>query len=228
MPDISELWNKAEELHPDLLAYMEQLSFGPAIRHPLVFAVPYFDRMNAVYNEQYRERSKAVDTAKREKNWNRVLAFHERPYRLEAFLEFCDDLTDKEYWEIVAWLWTDCENIWQNRITWEEIFERKNRHLIFSPENQSAFDALPDIVCIWRGHSGSQFGMSWTTDKAVAEKFARRFGQPSKKLGAKVTEGECYKKDILAFFTDRDESEVVVLPENVEIKGTYNAMRKMS
>ena len=47
------------------------------------------------------------------------------------------------------------------------------------PEDRAFYDALPDEIEVWRGwHSGNpvgSLGLSWSTDRAVAVWFARRF-----------------------------------------------------
>ena len=85
-------------------------------------------------------------------------------------------------------------------------------------DSQEIYDKLPEMVKVYRGilvkdNHKSSIGVSWTIDVKVAYMFALRF-QP---LGgdAIVYEGEIYKKDILFFTNAREESEVILNPDDM-------------
>jgi len=75
--------------------------------------------------------------------------------------------------------------------------------------------ALPDIVTVYRGCSRARvLGVAWTTDRAVAERFAeghRGIRTPN----PVVASARIAKADIFATFVDRAESEVLVDPERL-------------
>ena len=80
------------------------------------------------------------------------------------------------------------------------------------------YSRLADTITVHRGQDdAAPVGLSWTTDRAVAERFARghRFiWNPHPVL----LTGSVSKRDVAGFYTDRKESEVVVFePGAVEI-----------
>jgi hypothetical protein len=75
-------------------------------------------------------------------------------------------------------------------------------------EELKILDNLPKSVTIYRGcqKDVNENGISWTLDKDRAEWFATRFKQEGL-----VLEKTILKRDIIAVFTGRSESEVVIL-----------------
>ena len=61
-------------------------------------------------------------------------------------------------------------------------------------------------------------GWSWTTDPDKAEWFARRFAVRGKECF--VAEGTVSKQYVIAYFTGRNESEIVVDPRRVVVSTT--------
>ena len=91
-------------------------------------------------------------------------------------------------------------------------------------ESLEAYNKLPEDVMVYRGvWTKDRFkpftGVSWTIDYKVAEMFALRF-QP---LGGEsyVLKGEIRKKDILYFTNMRQESEVILNPDDMIWLDTY-------
>ena len=199
-----------EELIPQLQPYLEEGILGKQIRHPLVYQVPLWSNGSA--NRMYLQKDSEVKRALKEKAWNRFIFLHERPYRLQAFLEIQDQLTDTQYWRLLADSWIDTENAWQNRGKWRKLFDSKrpHSHYLMDETEDNAMNTLPEMVTIYRGSSANnEKGLSWTLSKDKAEFFAQRFAQ---KRG-KVYEQEVRKDQILALFLGRGESEVILKGE---------------
>tara|TARA_Y100000593_G_scaffold79856_1_gene148825 strand:+ start:1657 stop:2052 length:396 start_codon:yes stop_codon:yes gene_type:complete len=85
-------------------------------------------------------------------------------------------------------------------------------------ESQEQYDKLPSVVKVYRGvlaKDGLKWfeGVSWTTDRRVAEMFALRLkptgGEPY------IFEGEIDKENILYFTNARKESEVLINPNDM-------------
>ena len=83
-------------------------------------------------------------------------------------------------------------------------------------ESQEQYDKLPSVVKVYRGVLAKDglkgsVGVSWTTDRKVAEMFALRLkptgGEPY------VREGEVDTEDRQYFTNAREESEVVLKPD---------------
>jgi hypothetical protein len=81
-------------------------------------------------------------------------------------------------------------------------------------EDREWLASLPERVTIYRGQfAGRRAGISWSTGREVAE----FFGQREIELGleAVVLSGRVKRSNIIAAFTGRKESEVLVLPGHV-------------
>lgn len=76
------------------------------------------------------------------------------------------------------------------------------------------YDELPNVVTLYRGCTKDEvdsgiYGISWTTDKKVAEFFAKEYIRRDTRNGV-VMEIHISKSDICAVLLDRDESEVIL------------------
>lgn len=209
-----------EPLHPDLLEYrFETDFFGPWVKHPFVYSPIFGEREHARLNALYEYKKTAYLEALAAKKWHTAVFLHERPWRLNAFLDIAEHLDDQEYWQLLSTIWTDSENIWQNRDEWREAFEadRADRHLIMSDEERDALAALPDTIPVYRGyqHDTAEDGMSWTVDEDRAKWFANRWNTPESEAWPRIAQGQVGKDKIIAYITSRGESEIIVFPEDV-------------
>jgi hypothetical protein len=76
------------------------------------------------------------------------------------------------------------------------------------------YDALPPIVSVWRGcERGRERGLSWTTDRAVAEGFAE--GKRCVNKSPILVRADIPKQHLFAVFIDRSESEIIVDPRRL-------------
>jgi len=94
-------------------------------------------------------------------------------------------------------------------------------HNYMKPEDKSFFDALPEWVPVYRGTrrpSNNMNGISWTTDRDMAEWFARRYDGVDEGHGVLLS-GRVRRSNIFAAFTERGESEVLCLPQHVRDRG---------
>ena len=204
---IADLLQKTNEpLHPDLLPYVEEGVLGKQLRHPLIYQVPLFTNGHA--NAYYLQKKADLVEAITKQNYSRIIYLHERPYRLDAFKKIEIGLPDEKYWSLLASIWTDTENAWQNLDTWKEFFgsNRPNRKSLMDWDEQLALDSLADTVKIYRGcQKGiNEDGISWTLKRDKAEWFANRFSKDGI-----VLEKEISKSEIIAVFNGRNEFEVI-------------------
>jgi hypothetical protein len=83
----------------------------------------------------------------------------------------------------------------------------------------AAFDALPENVTIYRGTveaEGDNYGICWTLDRERAVFFAAEHGRFRRTDSPPVVLRAVVRRDDLSgVFLERDESEVLVLPERV-------------
>jgi len=131
-----------------------------------------------------------------------------------------------EYWQAVAWTWANSENIHQNRRRWRWaiwLADEPERTAVMEEEEHAALVALPDQIVVWRGtrHVKSARGMSWTVDRGKATWFARRF--EIRRTKPLLVRGRVTKADVLAYFSGRNESEIVSTRVKVEEVITLSA-----
>ena len=194
------------ELHPDLQPYLEDGVLGPQLRHPLVYAVPLWTKAHANYI--YEQKKADLIDAVLHREYSKIIFLHERPYRLDAFVKIAKDLPDDKYWSLLASIWTDTENGWQNLDTWRALFasERPGRGHLMDADERFTLANLPETVEIYRGCTNklNEDGISWTLNRDKAEFFANRFSN-----GGIVLSKQINKSDIIAVFNGRGEAEVI-------------------
>lgn len=208
--------SREQELHPDLQPYVEhdENLFGPMLRHPLVYQIPLID--NGMANHCYERKQPALMKAYEERNWHQYVFLHERPYRFKALLKAL--ATSDSAYGVVRDVWIDSENIWQNKGMWLPVLKDAGPKRLMLTEERKALADMPDLVTVYRGcRRHNKNGISWTTDKARAEWFARRFSKPQSP--GLVQTGKVSKSFILAFLTGRSEDEVLVPFNKVAVLG---------
>lgn len=210
-----------EDLHPDLVPYVTDGYAGKMISHPLSIQVLYSPVSNKMINQGYIYKKKAVEDARKAGDWGQFVFLHERPYRIDALetVLFEEEITDKNIvWPLIARVWIDSENIWQVFDQWIDIWNTPDhdRSIFMEGDELATLDALPDVITVWRGvaHQSSVSGMSWSIDKEKAEWFARRWGGSGDRQPILV-EGTIAKDDVLAYFSNRGESEIVAFPDSI-------------
>lgn len=207
--DIKEMVNNPEPLNIELQAYLDSDNgFMPMIKHPLYFALPYIEQMNPMYNKSFEYKKKIAKEYLDSKKYSSYVFIHERPYRLMAFLNIMDNLKGREYWELLADLWIDSENIWQNKSVYRNLFKYHPNHkkYFMNKEDRKVFDSLPEQVVVYRGYlqGKNKTGFSYTLDKSRAEWFSNRFGS------GKVLTRKVPKDKIIAYTNRRNEQEVII------------------
>jgi len=229
-----ELMAKEEDLHEDLIDHIDHDSpMGEFLRHPLI-VTPYIPQMNAYYNYQYLGKRKEADKVLKKKDWSQWIWFHERPFRLDAFLSVCSGLPAKTYWELLREIWVDTEGPSVNQDIWLELFNRpypKRRKMMTGKERRALTQASESgELNIYRGFVTGveteenyyeedidrEGGISWTLDYNKAEWFARRFLVEGNGVGM-VAEAICKPKDVIGYFESRGEKEIVVDPSKIRI-----------
>jgi len=76
----------------------------------------------------------------------------------------------------------------------------------FFTDDEKRWEKLPNEITVYRG--GDDMGLSWTTEIKVAEFFQRRYHDGA----GRVFQSTIMKRDVLAYLTDRSESEIVADP----------------
>ena len=226
MPSQTELMDmltREEALLPELEPYLEEDgTFGPCLRHPLVYQMLFDPKRSGHVNAQYQYKKKALAKAIKEERWDTVVFLHERPYRVDAFYEHvawaCDPETP-DYWDLLGSIWTDSENIWQNEDIWHELLavdaDIEARQHMMNEDERGTLSLMPDEFEIYRGFKKDDRvnGLSWTVNRITAKFFATRLAHDDDV--PRIATGTISKTHVLARFDGRNEGEIVVLPENV-------------
>lgn len=212
--DPNELLNKVEDLCQELQEYYEEMKGGwPCVRHPLLFNVPHFPQMNALLNYQLAYLKGRVEDLKKEKKFDQFIWMHQRPYRFEALQAIEDQIPRREFWPLFGSLWTDSENLWQQRLYLDAVLRTRDplSRMMMRIQDRRRLAELPETLSVCRGHQRyNKEGFSWTLDIDRAKWFATRYGQKGS-----VTYGQVHKGNVVALLGNRGEDEVVCLPENV-------------
>lgn len=137
-----------------------------------------------------------------------------------TFLKYAKQyLSAKDLSEILADAWIRSENPNMDaNVTKSELaamFEQADKAALMTDEERKRLSALDDIITIYRGvtpyNAKNVRALSWTTDIKKAEWFANRFGQ-----SGTVYKTQISKAKVLAYFTSRGESEIIVNPKEIK------------
>lgn len=155
--------------------------------------------LNMRYNMMKKERQLALANGE----YRKYIFLTEKPYRLEAFLYILNNTNCLYEFlaEILLDVWMHTEYQSMNKKIWVSLF----MHFKDSKTFQNTKLKLPEKMTIWRG--GALNGLSWTTDKDVAVKFANRFQDKEPQIHCR----RILKRDVICFLDGRDESEIILL-----------------
>lgn len=202
-----------EELLPELA---ETLTHGGMMmtHHPLCVGMII---SRAYSNFSYLVNKHLLEKAEQDEDWYQWVFIHETPYQVDALMKITKRITDdKKYWELMASVYTESENLrqYQKELPKLLMSKRPKRESMMSAYERKKLKSLPNKIKIYRGFAHrNKKGWSWTIDRKKAEWFAQRFamldGSP------KVITATVKKSDVIAYFSRRDEKEIVCDPKSV-------------
>jgi hypothetical protein len=204
------LLTKEERLLPELEPWVKDGPLGLFLNHPLVQELTVRMDHAALVNKRYQFKVEAVKKATEAKDWNKVVYLHERPYRLEAFLEIKNKV-DEQYWNLLSTVWIDSENIWQHIRAWRKLWvaDVPNKQTAMDEAEQEAFADLPKTIKIYRGAKQHNIrGLSWTLDRDKALWFAKRLKREAETMF--LITATAQKKDVHAHLLGCGEREIIV------------------
>lgn len=208
-------WKSLDDLDDELKDYMvDDDLFGKAIKHPLLFWIgPVAPNMIDYLNNGIDAKRKGTEEAYKDKNWSKYIYLHERAYRIQAFEDVMDEMTDEQYWENLSSIWVDSESIGTESDRWLELLQsnRGSRDFFMNDDERAELGKLPNKFTVYRGYSSGdpeEFGMSWSTSKDVAEWFARRFARDEDDII--LEELQVAKEEVFAYLTRRSEEEIIL------------------
>lgn len=141
-----------------------------------------------------------------------ILDFVPPYYVADRALSYADGL------KLLGEHWTSCDNIREYLPVLKKVLGLYGPiRDMMSPEENTAYDALPQVVTCYRGCDSSFLtGASWTLDWEVANRFPflNRYKVPS----PVVVTARAKKERILALKLDRDEVEIITFsPRRIRI-----------
>lgn len=202
-------------LHPDLEACRRDGGILPFVSHKLIHQ-PYVFMLNKTLNASYEHKRGRYAEYLAAKKWHSLLFLVERPYRLQEFFEQQHLMSNEDYWENLGWVYRDSESVNQYFVPSLLRSTRPCRERLMDEDSAAEFAAMPDEITVFKGyHKGYEWDsdFSFSTSKATAEWFARRFNRPA----PKVLTARVKKTDVIAFMCQRGESEILADPALVEI-----------
>lgn len=149
------------------------------------------------------------------KNFFRYL---DKPERMSGLENVYEHMSQKDFWQLFGEVWVNSESLYANQQVIEKLLknytpEIAKHYPMMDETDQEAYNKLPEVVKIYRGcWKDNKQGYSWTTKEKVARWFAQRCPVDGNPL---LICGSAKKDNILAMFTGRNESEVLVNPNNV-------------
>lgn len=150
-----------------------------------------------------------------------------RHYAAERFFEvlFDENLLETETLTFAfVSLWTMRRPFeYFSQDTLRAIFNSVNKPML---DSGTCLDELDELITIYRGIRGdnvckSNLGCSWTLDRDVAINFATGDHQ----CNGIILEGKARKDNIIGYFKNRYEKEIVILPEDLQFIH-YNPIKK--
>lgn len=208
-----------EPLDPELRAHLQQTSIGPMIRHPLLYSLFHHDALNRHTNACFRHKLAELAEAEERRAYDKAVWLHERPYRADALARYAGldgraRMTDRDYWELVAAVWVDSENIREQPRLWDRLLHdpRGSRDHLMDDDERAALASLPDMFTIWQGHTTERDdGWSWTTEESTAIWFAQRFANLERSRPA-LSRSTVSRDKVAAYLLRRGEHEILVDP----------------
>lgn len=134
-----------------------------------------------------------------------------KPYLPVFFKYIKDDLSDKDYANMLYEIWITVEypnhdiNVSTNEFM--SMFRKAKKKFLMNQEEQFVFDSLPENITVYRGiqKDATTKALSWTLDKNIARWFANRFDN-----NGEVVEATINKKYVFAYLNGRGEKEIVL------------------
>ena len=184
----------------------------PFIEEGVSFNLKTGEVINLLENEEALKKEKAL-RLKRMKNMSPLqIAFCvSKPYRMLYLSLAFPYLSKKERSEIMHEVWISVENINNNvnvsQMETLKMLRKCNQKYLMGQENYEVYENLPDTFVVYHGlqENAREDGLSWTLSKDVAEWFAGRFENDGE-----VIEKVVHKTEVIAYFNDRDEEEIVL------------------
>lgn len=200
--------------------------FGPCFDHPF-FYMPGFKVLALSGSFPVEKLIEAIAASRTqyeklcaEGDFESALSCVYKPHRRQFLLNLIREHGVDRLYSAIRSVWISVDFFSHDHWLWCEVWEyvresEGGRSQVIHADDCPIFDALPDELTVYRGfqreEGGEEYGWSWSLNRETAEWFARRWpnGEP---MIATMTVN---KSDVLAYFNDRNEAEIVLHPEEL-------------
>lgn len=145
--------------------------------------------------------------------------------RMDKFIEIAPKLPGPQYWKGLGIAWTGADNTYRYKDVVKSLFlsEMPYRYYLMTPGERRYLKSLPERIIIYRAmtkdeYKKKEYGISWTLDPKTAQFFMTNYrrnfaaaNQP--KVIHTMT---INKSNIIAFFDDRKEKEIIYVHNTSE------------
>lgn len=153
---------------------------------------------------------------------DQILKYAGSRRRFQAFLKIIPKLKGENYWFALKESYTNTDDLYKCRRHIKKAFMRKEpgKTKLMNKEELLYLKKLSKRIVVYRAMTerelkNKNFGVSWTTDRGVAEffynKYIRNFS--TNHLPKCIHSIEIDKKDITAVFLERQESEIIYIAD---------------
>ncbi|MCG9899549.1 MAG: hypothetical protein MH132_06085 [Hydrotalea sp.] len=137
--------------------------------------------------------------------------------KIKLFKKYAKTYDDVTYWKELAEAYI-LQNY--NKIAYSTYYKlfsvkRNHREELMSKEEREVLSSLPEVITIYRAGSTEEeetlkYGISWTLNKAIANKFAK-VKSLRDKVPMKIFELKIAKSEVIAYFKSRNEEEIIYI-----------------
>lgn len=144
-----------------------------------------------------------------------LFRFYDSQTRIGPLIDFLFDLRGIDFWKVFSEVFPSCDDFYNREHVLLMLVKRNQPFEILTDDDMQFYDSLPDIVKVYRGSDQSKtFGMSWTTERKEAVKFARGH-RGIINNNPVIASGIIQKRDVLFAINSRFENELIIDPSQI-------------
>lgn len=150
-------------------------------------------------------------------DWLDIATLLGRNTLADLFFKIHKHLDDKSYWMLLGKCYTNSYIGFEETIILKYFFisTRKHREFIMNEDERKQFELLPEQLTIYRGCSKAEinskkYRFSWTLNRDVAKFFANEYHRNAG-VECDILELIVKKENLLAYFNDKEEEEVIYI-----------------
>ena len=183
----------------------------------------YSENFKAKFTEIINDQEKVFDDAVQQYKVSPedIVLLTSSFFRMRKFYQYKEYFTGEKYWNTLLHSYQTSDNNRHNQTILKELFnsDEPGKDSIMTFEERKFLKNLPDEVTIYRGmtvdeQQSGDFGISWTLDKKVGEKFINSYWRnlDTNHIAERtIHELKIKKEKIIAVLLSRDEMEVIYL-----------------